>query len=165
MNESDVLAERLFDFWGEKQKKKLLEGKAYRQGKQIETKELKITQINKPLFFEPSLSTIQNPYIPTLLKFLESYFPLTPRGLLFDPSGDFSLHANKVGIVLYLMEPKQWGQGEAIDVIDPDRAQPSELEKAIQILEGRKVSSFVFGRIAEKQEINGHLILRRYYKE
>ena len=153
----------LIEFFG-RNKRRLLAGKVHVQGRAIETSKRRVTKFQKPpLFFEPELTTAEtdSTCLPALLQYLETYKPVTPRGLLFFPSGEFSLYQHDRGLNLYLRNPLPWYPAEEVKVIDCSAVDDCSVLEA-NILALDEHSSFVFGRLVERVDEEGYIILRRY---
>jgi hypothetical protein len=140
-------------------KAKVLQGKVSIRGMRIEDDiaQRRVTHL-KPLYFEPSLETadVNRGCLQALLEYLQTYYPVTERGLVFFPDH---------GIGLYMQEEKPWSPAEVIDVFDHSQSDMAELEEVIRLLQEKKVSSFVMGRARERQDYNGYTVLRRHFKE
>ncbi len=146
---------------------KVLEGRVWISGRIIETDSIRISAL-KPLFFNPALQTAENIsplHLKWLLEYLDAYRPVSPRGLIFYPSGNFHLDHSRNGISLVMYGDSNWAPGEIIDVIDFSLAGRDKLDEVSEILEQKKVSSFVFGKIVGRQDSDSYSILQRYYPE
>ena len=64
-----------------------------------------------------------------------------------------------------MQEPKAWGRGEVIDVFDNENLSLGDLHEIISLIQERKVSSFVFGKLVDKRDYSSHTVLRRYFPE
>jgi hypothetical protein len=147
-----------------------LRGKVFIQGTRIENEKLrKRVTVLKPLYFEPDLRTVDNfekGLMAALLKYLRTYAPVSSRGLVFYPSADYSLKVRESGLVLYMQDKdKEWAPGETIDVFDLTSLNAQEFEDSFNILNNRKVSSFVFGKVIERKDYIPYTVIRRHFKE
>ena len=97
--------------------KKVLEGTVWIQGRRIETDQRRVTQL-QPLYFEPPLcdADADSGNMQILLGYLETFQPVSRRGLTFYPSTKFSLYIVQHGLGLFMQQDKDWASAEAIDV-------------------------------------------------
>ncbi len=146
---------------------RILNGRVHIQGRVIETETIKVSALS-PLFFEPPLQTAQNinlEYLKQLLEYLEGYRPISRRGLIFYPSGDFSLYKGEGRLSLTMQGDGNWAQGETIDVIDLSVIDNREFDEVVEIIKQKRVSSFVFGELTDRKDNRRYSILRRYFQE
>jgi hypothetical protein len=167
METKENLTQKIIDYYHTHIGEETLKGEVWVQGERIETPDKRITHLRTPLYFKPALKTAQNIDLGCLniiLDYLEGYQPIARRGLIFFPSGVFSLHGRN-NLTLYMYENKNWGKGEAIDVFNHNYIDFDELNTIVKLFEERKLSSFVMGTLIERKDYSGYSLLRRYFAE
>jgi len=160
--------QRVLDFYNLDKAKKSLEGRAWVQGTRVETLEIRVSHLKKPLHFDPELESAQNyneGCMQVLLDYLQTFQPIDKRGFIFYPSAKFSLHLGNNCLSLYMNEEKPWGQSVTIDVFEREKFDAAKFEEFISLLQEGKISSFVLGKLREKRDYPSHTLLRRYFLE
>ncbi len=164
--------QRVIDYMNKDGREKRLEGEVLIAGNWVEASDARvttrITHLTGSLIFEPALSdaSVHNyGLMQALLGYLQEYQPVTERGFTFFPSAKFSLYSGQNHLSLHMQPDKDWSPGEVIDVFDRTKTDPAELDYVVGLLEERKTSSFVLGRVKGKEEKPPYLILRRYFRE
>ncbi len=75
---------------------------------------------------------------------------------------EYSVKQSDHLLSLSMQEDRDWGSGEIIDVVDSDT---DGLAFVLATIREKKVSSFVFGKLVDVQESDGHTVIRRYFME
>ncbi len=151
-------------------KSKILEGKVWVQGGRIELPGRKITYMTtrpRPLYFDPNLETARGydfESMTVLLYYLKDFYPIDEKGIMFFPSGIFSLQSEKC-LQLSIWEDKPSGQGTSISVFDRRKWNSLGFEKTVSLLENEKVSFSLFGKLRVRRDYTHHTILRRYFSK
>ena len=168
METREERTQRVLDFYNLDKAKKALEGKVWVQGTRIETLEIRVIHLEKPLHFDPELESAQNhneECMQVLLDYLQTFQPIDNRGFIFYPSAEFSLYLGNNHLSLYMQEEKSWAQGVAIDVFEREKFDAAKFEEFINLLQEGRISSFALGKLREKKDYTSHTLLRRYFLE
>jgi len=163
---------KVLDFYKKCGDEKILDGKVWIQGRQIEIPDGRFvertTQFSNSLCFEPGLRNApgyDSGCMDVLVKYLENYQPIDRRGLIFFPSAGFSLRAGKGRLSLAMQAEEAWSQGVIIDVFNRREFDGEEFDEIIQLMQGEKPSTFVCGKLREKRDMEDYTLLRRYFPE
>lgn len=169
------ITEELLEFFTRKDRVKLLEGVVRIEGLNAKVQAsyspeglARISYENVPqgnVCFKPDLTVVKNDSKAheKLWDFLKTYQTYSERGFLFSHPVEFSLYDEKRGLGLYLMQKRDWGSSEVIDVFDHALIDPVELERKIELIP--QSENFVMGKVVNKRDYNGFTVLQRWFLE